>query len=165
MSVGLSITVDGLAPALAFVDGVARLDEDALLTTIGATGEMQTRRRIEEEKTAPDGSAWPANRAGTSILLQTGSNLRDSIAFDVGAGATEWGASWEYAHVHQDGAVIEPRHGRALKFWWVDGGSTAFAVVKQVTIPRREFVGLSQANRSEIVDVVTDFLGVTGGGR
>jgi phage virion morphogenesis protein len=143
------------------IDGLARLDEDALLTTIGATGEMQTRRRIEEEKTAPDGSAWPANRAGTSILLQSGSNLRDSIAHDVGGGATEWGASWEYAHVHQDGAVIKPRDAKRLSF--MIGGERVFA--RQVTIPARSFVGLSEANKSEIVDVVTDFLGVLGGGR
>lgn len=161
MSVGMTITVDGLGPALALIDGVATLDENALLTTIGATGEMQTRRRIEEEKTAPDGAAWPANRAGTSILLQSGLNLRDSIAFDVAAGAAEWGSSWEFAHVHQDGAVIKPRDAKRLSF--AIGGERVFA--RQVTIPARPFVGLSEANKSEIVDVVTDFLGVLGGGR
>ena len=161
----LRITIDGLEAAIGAIAGLAELDEDELLTAIGAEGESQTRRRIEEEKTAPDGTPWKPNRAGTPILLASGNNLRDSVAYVVGAGYAEWGASWEYAHVHQDGAVIKPRHGKALKFWWVAGGHTNFAVVKSVTIPARPFVGLSDDNRRDIHDVVTDFLGVVAGGR
>lgn len=84
--VGLSITVGDLAAANALIARFAELDEAALLETVGTIGESQTRRRIEEEKTGPDGEAWPPNLEGNPILLRSGRHLRDSIAFEVGAG-------------------------------------------------------------------------------
>jgi len=140
------------------MDGV-RIDvhDDELLTAIGAVGEMQTRRRIEEEKTAPDGTAWPANRAGSSILLDTGENLLASIAFVVGSGEVSWGSSWEFAHVHQDGAVIEPKNAKALAIP-VPGGE--FRLVRKAVVPPRPFVGLSDDNAAEMLDVITDALGL-----
>ncbi len=152
--IAITIEVHDLAAANALIGRFADLDEAALLTTIGGIGEMQTRRRIEEEKTAPDGTAWAANREGTSILLRSGEHLRDSLAFEVGAGEVSWGSSWEYAHVHQEGAVINAK-GKGLSF--VSGGKRRFA--KRVTIPARPFVGLSTANGTEIEQVVTDWLG------
>lgn len=153
---GVSITIEvrDLAAANALIARFASLDEATLLTAVGTIGETQTRRRIEEEKTAPDGSAWSANREGTSILLRTGEHLRDSIAFEVGAGEVSWGSSWEYAHVHQDGMVIKPKSANVLIF--TSGGKKRGA--KQVTIPARPFVGLSAANGTEIEEVVVDWL-------
>lgn len=153
---GVAITIDvhSLAAANALIGRFADLDETALLTSIGGIGEMQTRRRIEEEKTAPDGTPWKPNREGTSILLRSGEHLRDTIAFEVGSSEVSWGSSWEFAHVHQYGAVITAK-GKGLSF--MSGGKRRFA--KKVTIPAREFVGLSSANGTEVVEVVTDWLG------
>jgi phage gpG-like protein len=148
------IEVGSLAAASALVSRFAHLDEAALLTTIGPVGESQTRRRIEEEKTAPDGTPWPPNKAGTSILLQTGRHLRDSIAHNVSAPDVEWGSSWEFAHVHQNGATIVPKGAEALSF--EIGGRRVHA--KRVTIPPRAFVGLSDDNGREIEEVTTNFL-------
>lgn len=154
---GVSITIDiaGLERAIGVVARFAHVDEPALLETVGAIGEMQTRRRIEEEKTSPDGAPWKANREGTSILLRSGEHLRDSIAFEVGSGLVRWGSSWQYAHVHQNGATITPKAKPALSF--MSGGTRRFA--KKVTIPARPFAGVSAANATEIERVVTDFLG------
>ncbi|MBX3506840.1 MAG: phage virion morphogenesis protein [Parvibaculum sp.] len=155
MSVTIIVDASGLDVAVEAIGRYADLDENELLSIIGDIGESQTRRRIESEKTAPDGSAWPPNQAGTSILLQTGSNLRDSVAYNVGAGEVQWGASWEHAHIHQFGATIKPKSADRLVF--MVGGKKRFA--KQVTIPARPFVGLSADNAQEITDIVTDFLG------
>jgi len=130
-------------------------EPSALMTGIAALGESQTRRRISEEKTAPDGAAWKPNAEGTSILLQTGQHLLQSIASEASADVAEWGATWEYAHVHQDGAVIKAKNAKALGF--SIGGK--FVSVKQVTIPARPFVGLSADNEAEMEELITDFLG------
>lgn len=127
-----------------------------LMTTLGALGESQTRRRIAEEKTAPDGTPWKPNLEGTSILMKTGQHLLASCAFTASATEAEWGAAWEYAHVHQDGMTIIPKNKSRLVF--TVGGVKVFA--KEVTIPARPFVGLSADNISEIIDVVTDHFGV-----
>lgn len=154
MSVSVLVEAANLPFAAAIVSRFAHIDENALLTTIGGVGEMQTRRRVEEEKRDPDGTPWPPNREGTSILLRTGEHLRDSLAFELGAGEVRWGSSWEHAHVHQEGAVITPKNARALSF--LAGGRRRFA--KKVTIPARRFVGLSTENGREIEEITTDWL-------
>ncbi len=154
MSVGISIEVHNLAAASSLIARFAELNEAALLETIGSIGEEQTRRRIEEEKTSPDGEPWAPNAEGGSILFRTGEHLRDSIAFEVGSSEVSWGSSWEYAHVHQDGAVISAKSARALSF--LVGGRRRSA--KRVTIPKREFVGLSAANGQEIEQVTIEWL-------
>lgn len=154
---GVSLTIEmaEFDAALARIGPVLAFDTGDLAAEIGALGESQTRRRITDEKTAPDGTPWQANRAGTSILHQTGRNLLDSAGFISDADSAEWGLSWEYAHVHQDGAVIEPRTAKVLAFEGADGAVFA----KKVTIPARPIVGLSDANRAEMADLVTDFFG------
>jgi len=136
---------------------IKHLDPDTaeMMTAIGALGESQTRRRITDEKTAPDGTPWKENWTGTSILLATGQHLLSSITNIASADEAEWGSSWELAHVHQDGAVITPKNAKALVF--NVGGKLIHA--KKVTVPAREFVGLSSDNEREMVELVTDIWG------
>lgn len=155
MAVRIEVAISGLERALGAIAGLARLPEDELLSAIGALGESQTRRRVEETKTGPDGQAWPPNIEDHSILLETGRHLRDSITFVVGAGEVAWGAGWEFAHVHQFGAVIRPKDAPKLVFQLA--GRTVHAA--KVTIPARPFVGLSEADVGEIRELVTDMLG------
>lgn len=154
---GVSITVDvrALDAAIARIGRLDDFDGGELMSSIGALGESQTRRRISDEKTSPDGAAWPPNRKGTSILVETGQHLLQSIAWTSSATEAEWGSSWEFAHVHQFGATIVPKNAEFLVF--DAGGGTVFA--KQVTIPARPFVGISGENAEEITELATDFLG------
>ena len=160
-AIGVSIAVDAASfeAARARLHAFVSFDPAPLMEAIAALGESQTRRRLTDEKTAPDGTPWKANWAGTPILTDTRQHLLASLAFYASAEEAVWGASWEFAHVHQEGAVITPRYGQALKFWFVKGGHTEFVVAKSVTIPARPFVGLSTENRAEIEDLVTDHFG------
>jgi len=155
---GVSITIDltGIDQALAalsrLVSGVG--DED-MMSAIGAIGESQTRRRIQSEKSGPDGQAWPPNLEGTSILLRSGQHLLGSIAWTASATHAEWGASWEFAHVHQFGATIVPKQAKQLSF--VVGGRRVNT--KKVTIPPRPFIGISDDNARQLLQIVTDHFG------
>lgn len=155
MSASIVIDINDLNLSADKIAALAHVDPSDLMTNIGAIGESQTRRRITDEKTAPDGTPWPPNRAGTSILLRTGEHLLGSVAFVSSSDEAEWGASWEYAHVHQDGMVIKPKDAKRLVFML--GDKQVFA--RQVTIPPRPFIGLSEDNRTEISEIVTDWLG------
>lgn len=155
---GISIAVDASSFERIFKQLKPLLDLNAndLMSAIGAIGESQTRRRLSDEKTAPDGTPWKENSAGTSILTQTGQHLLGSIAWSASASEAEWGAAWEYAHVHQDGMTITPKNGKALIF--SIGGKVVHA--QKVVMPARPFIGLSDENAREIVEVVTDYLGI-----
>lgn len=155
----VSIVIDGgkgLEHALKMLKRFTHFEPAELMTTLGALGESQTRRRISEEKTAPDGTSWAPNLREGDILVETGQHLLASIGWTASAEQAEWGAAWEYAHVHQYGATIKPTDKARLVFSM--GGATIFA--KQVTIPARPFVGLSSENEQEIIDTVTDYFGV-----
>lgn len=155
MSVSIVIDADDLAEAINRLSGLVTFDSEDLMTAIAGTGLRQTERRIDWEKTAPDGTPWEPNAEGTSILVRTGENLLKSLAWKASDDTAEWGATWENAHVHQDGAVIVPKDAKALTFKL--GGQVVAA--QKVTIPARPFIGLSADNEAEILELVTDYLG------
>lgn len=161
MTDGVRIEVDmaDLARVDALVTRLAEFDAGELVAEIVQLGEAQTRKRIESGGPAPDGTPWKPNYAGTPILMQTGRHLHDSIASFAQGETGEWGAAWEFAHVHQEGMVITPKNGAALKFWFQKGGFVEFVMAKQVTIPARPFVGVSDEDATEIRELVTDYLG------
>jgi phage gpG-like protein len=156
MSVSVILEKGNLPQGVLAIRQLSELDEEQLMTDVAALGESQTRRRIESGGPAPDGTAWKPNIAGTPTLRQTGRHLLDSIASRASAVEAEWGASWEFAHVHQDGAVILPKTAAALRFQLPGRGWVA---AKKVTIPARPFVGLSSEDAREIEELVTDVLG------
>lgn len=159
--IGVSIAVDQaiVGDAMRRLGSLVDFHGATLMEEIAALGETQTRRRLTDEKTAPDGTPWQPNRAGTSILTDTGQHLLASVASFSDDDSATWGAAWEFAHIHQEGAVITPKTARALAFPGA-GGKTVFA--KTVTIPARPFVGLSAANRAELEELITDHFGRLG---
>jgi phage gpG-like protein len=157
MDFGVKIEVDrnDLAAINALVTGLSDFDAGPLVAEIVQLGENQTRKRIESGGPGPNGQAWPPNQTGTPILFRTGRHLHDSIASSSSGTSGEWGAAWEFAHVHQEGAVITPKSAGRLVFML--GDKRVFA--KKVTIPARPFVGVSAEDAEEIKELVTDYLG------
>ncbi|MBI1495399.1 phage virion morphogenesis protein [Halocynthiibacter styelae] len=152
---GVAVTVveEGLAQATDRLTRLTVLDKHELLDTVGRLAQLQTRRRIRDEKTAPDGTPWKANYRGSSLLHDQG-NLHDSIDYRVSGGDVEVGSSLVYAAIHHFGGVIKPKNAKALAF---TAGGENF-VVQSVTMPARPYLGLSSDNRDEIESVVADFI-------
>lgn len=127
---------------------IGRLDSfaDGLIDEVGYSmaglGESQTRRRLAEEKTAPDGEPWApwspgyarTRRRGQS-LLQAGGDLIDSIASDYAGGEAYWGSNLVYAAIHQAGGDSSMAPGPA-------------------GIPERPYLGISDENREEIYETL-----------
>ncbi|WP_319775495.1 phage virion morphogenesis protein [Breoghania sp.] len=158
MSVRFTLDAGDLDDAIVRLRPLFDFEPASLMEAIAALGESQTRRRIESEKAAPDGTPWQENLEGTPILRRTGRHLLDSVASYATGDEAVWGAGWEHAHVHQDGMTIVPKAAGKLAFK-VAGN---FVMADEVTIPARPFVGISEDNQSEIVDLVTDYLGLGG---
>lgn len=151
--VALEITSTGLDEALLKIDGLADAPRAELMEGIGRLVQEQTRRRIEEEKTAPDGSAWRPNLAGTPLLYASGA-LSRSIDYAASEESVQVGTGLVYARPHQDGAVIEPKNAPALAFRL--GNRLIFS--KRVRLPARPYVGLSADNQNEIVEAAEDWV-------
>ncbi len=151
--VALEITSTGLDEALLKIDGLVDAPRAELMEGIGRLVQEQTRRRIEEEKTAPDGSAWKPNLAGTPLLYASGA-LSRSIDYAASEESVQVGTGLIYARPHQEGAVIEPKSAPALAFRL--GNRLIFS--KRVRLPARPYVGLSADNQNEIVEAAEDWV-------
>lgn len=109
----------------------------AVLEATGATVERQTKVRIASTKTAPDGARWAPLAASTvkqkgnrNILVDVG-RLAGSISYSVAGDVVIVGTSVSYAGFHQ-------------------GGTSR--------MPQREFLGLSEANVSEVETVAASVI-------
>lgn len=145
MSGAGTIRITAVSPSLHRVrlklDKLSRMGTENLLDRVGALIESQTRRRISEERTDPDGRPWKKldlvyaarKRRGTKrdpastgdILVRYGRML-DSVTHNVNDDEIEIGASVDYAP-------------------FVDFD--------------RPFLGLSRDNEKELDDELDDWLG------
>jgi phage virion morphogenesis protein len=110
-------------------------DRHQLLEEIGAEVESQTRRRISEEKTSPDGEKWPAwsdayaaTRHEGQSLLEAEGYLLDSLQFAVSGDQVEVGSNLVYAAIQEFGGAEVGKPG----------------------LPARSYLGLSDENAADV---------------
>ena len=131
-----------------------------LMRDIAALGEASTRQRFRTE-TGPDGQRWkPSLRAqmtGGRTLTKDG-HLAGSLSARHGADFAEWGVNRIYAAILHFGGIIRAK-GKALKFALPGGG---FAVVKAVRMPARPYLGASDADRRDILDLIAARINAAG---
>ncbi|CAN0654336.1 phage virion morphogenesis protein [Nitratireductor aquimarinus] len=150
----LDVTAHGLDEAILAIEGIADAPRQELMEGIARLVQEQTRTRIEEEKTAPDGAAWKPNRAGTSTLYQSG-DLSASIDYRATETSALVGSGLIYARIHQDGGVIKAKNAKALAFQI----GNRLVMTNSVTIPRRQYLGLSADNQRDIIEAAEDWVG------
>ena len=141
MSVGIQIEWQGAEAFRKAMRGLANPDIDDLLNRVGAEVESQTRRRISDEKTDPEGNPWPdwsdrykKTREAQHSLLESEGNLLDTIQYLVGNNEVEVGSNLVYA---------------AHQFFGSEGDGG---------IPARQALGISDENDADIQAIIEDWL-------
>lgn len=128
-------------------------DQRPVMREIQAIGEASTRERFRTE-TGPDGKRWaPSLRAqlsGGRTLTQDG-HLADSISGSYGSNYAEWGVNRIYAAIQQFGGTIRAKTAGALRFTLANGQGVS---VQSVTLPARPYLGISDDNAEDILDVI-----------
>ena len=160
MSLGVRVHID---PDSAVTSALARLaldrdDKFALLDQIGITLSENARLRFGDQ-VSPDGAPWkPSFRA----IAQGGETLRDtgvlmnSITHQIlGADAVEYGTNVPYATAMHYGAHIKATNAPYLSFKVPGFG---WVKKKEVNIEGRPFLGLSNEDEQQVVDVIDHFL-------
>lgn len=153
---GVSINLfDQLTPALQqaaeavgdLSKPMAQISEDWLETT-------RTRFVLQFD---PAGIPWKPRRdpENSNPLLFKSGDLRNQLDNDSGPdfaeiGVQATGGPAEYAAIHNFGGVVRPKKGKALR--------TPFGVFAQIVIPKRQFIGASDADQANAVRILTDHL-------
>ena len=152
--VSFQVTTSGMEAALSRLNRLSSLDKHELMDGLGRLGQMQTRRRLEVEKTSPGGAEWKKTTDGRAALFVGGTHLSRSIDYISGETEARWGSGWIGARIHQFGGVIVPVNAKCLAF--KIGAQTLFR--KKVTIPARPYVGMSEANKTDMVLTAWEFI-------
>lgn len=138
-------------------------DPAPAMRDIAAIGETTTRLRFRSQ-TGPDGQRWkPSLRAqlcGGRTLTKDG-HLAGSISANAGRDYAKWGVNRIYAAIHQFGGIIRAKSAGALKFKLPGGG---FAIVKSVRMPARPYLGINDADRNDILDILERRISAAAGG-
>ncbi len=140
MSIGYKLSLAELSEVNKFIESLVSIDTSDLLLSLAIEGENQTRRRLSEEKKAPDNSAWPewsfkyllTRHQGHSLLMSSG-GLLDSITSDADTHTAIWGSNKVYAATHQFGDAAR-------------------------NIPKREYLGLSDENFADMQAIANDWI-------
>ncbi|AGF75843.1 phage virion morphogenesis protein [Bartonella vinsonii] len=158
VSTHIEIYETGLEAALAFLQKGADTSMGALAQGVGRLLQESTRRRIQSEKTSPQGEKWKNNYARTSTLYASGA-LSRSIDMVASPEKVIIGSGLVYARIHQLGGVIRPKNGSTLRFFLKSGKAHRFVRARQVTMPARPYLGLSEGNKVEVIKAAEDWLG------
>lgn len=124
-----------------------------LLANVGAAMVSSTVQRFVDG-VDPDGTAWEKSGRGGKTLVDT-ALLQNSISAAVTFDSVLWGSNLEYARIHQKGGTIKPKKGKYLKFKGRDGNDV---FVKEVTMPKRAYLGVNDDDKEEMAAIVGDFL-------
>ena len=65
------------------------------------------------------------------------------------------GTNLPYAYIHQKGGIIRPKSKKSLKFKTPSG---KFIAAKQVKIPARPYLGISEQDQADAQAAIADFL-------
>lgn len=145
--IGVSVTMadDAVRTALARVQ--ARTGNlEPMLDVVGAAQVTSTQERFEAQR-GPDGQAWrglaertlelrQARGASSPQILRDSGELYDSLTHQAEPTQVAWGSNRAYARIHQLGGQA----GRGRKS----------------TIPAREFLGLSDDDRAEVLRIARE---------
>lgn len=133
-------------------------DKRGLFDAIGAALVSSTQSRFETE-TDPEGNPWPDSirklTLGGRTLTETAA-LAQSITHEPTESSVAVGTNLIYAAIHQLGGIIRPVTAQKLAFRLPGGG---FAMVDEVEMPARPFLGLDQDDEAEIRALAADWLG------
>ena len=159
---GASLTArfEGLDQVQAALREMARLGRQpaTLLRPIGAILASNTKDRFDAG-TDPTGQRWAplhpaylAVKRGPSVL-KASLQLQKSITFRVAGDELAIGTNKVYAAIHQFGGTIRPKKpgGRLI---FRDAAGQAWGAARQVTIPARPYLGISDGDARDILDTV-----------
>lgn len=155
----------------AFQAAVAKLGgglSTGVMRAIGDALVKETQLRFERG-VDPFGVAWkPLNPAYAAIkrgpgILRQGRYLQRFITRETQGNTITVGSNRIYAAVHQFGATIKPKNGKALAFRLGKAGprggkGSGLVFARSVTIPARPYLGFGPADRRAVMETLEGFV-------
>lgn len=120
-----------------------------LMNDIGEALVSSAKMRFETETDVAGNPFIKGYKVSGKTLTDSGT-LRRSIIHNANINEVIYGSNLEYARIHNDGGIIKATNKKALKFK-VNG---KWVTKKQVIIPKREFIGISNDDKLEAMEMI-----------
>ena len=143
--VGIQWQFVDMAALNARIDHMANMDMRPLMDAVGAEVETQTKRRIHDEKTTPEGEAWEPWSDRYAKTRTSGQSLLESEG-DLVQGITHV--------VEMQGKEVDIGSNLIYARMMNDGG----AAIGKPWMLAREYLGISASNRNDLIGVVNTWL-------
>lgn len=134
-------------------------DRHQLYGIFGETLRSRHRDRMKAQLT-PDGSKWKplqswysSTKSSNRVLHKTG-ELQNTLAYNILPNGLEFGSNRPYAAIHHFGGVIKPKRKKALML----GANAQFGFAKQVKIPARPWLGVSNKDGDVLLKKTENYL-------
>lgn len=139
------------------IQNLSTLEKKELNEALSEVLRTGTIERFENQED-PEGNRWQnsirVNVQGGTTLTQT-ARLRNSIATTANEQGFAVGTNVKYAAIHQLGGTIRAKTSRGLIFK-ING---KFVRKKEIEIPSRPFLGISDEDKREIQSTVENYIG------
>lgn len=110
-----------------------------------------------DAQTSPDGKKWQQTQSwykSSGKILQQRGYLRNTLRYQIQTDGLEFGSNRPYAAIHHFGGVIKPKRKKALKL----GAKAEFGFAKQVKIPSRPWLGVSNKDGDVLLKKTENYL-------
>jgi len=152
------VTVDDLEARQAL--GRLQAGGEDLTPLMDAVGRRLVSGIVErfERGEAPDGTPWTPSRrvqaeGGTTLNLR--GHLRTSFTHRPGRDYVDVGSNLVYAAPHHFGATIRAKTSKGLRF---KGSGGQWVTKREVRLPLRPILGVSEDDRLGVSDTIADFI-------
>lgn len=128
-------------PISKLLDGLEQLKNGKARAVLLKNLAVESRTQVMDsfrESRDPYGNTWKSVGRGGQALIKTG-RLRASIRGEALSHSFRVSTNAIYAAIHNYGGVIRAKSGEYLRFKW-GRGKNDWATVREVTIPKRQFI-------------------------
>ena len=150
----ISITTNLDSVSTSFKEKLRSINKNEMMDEVAFYMENEMRKRFDTE-TDYEGNDWEKLKLRKGKILSDTGALKGSLGIaKIEGNSVSVFSNLVYAKIHDEGGVIKAKNVKALH--WKIGKDKYFA--KSVTIPKRQFSGISDKNKEDLKKIINDYL-------
>nr|DAX50181.1 MAG TPA: virion morphogenesis protein [Caudoviricetes sp.] len=151
MKINIKTNIDSVSTS--FKEKLRSINKGEMLEEVAFYMENEMRKRFDTE-TDYQGNKWEKLKLREGKILSDTGMLKGSLGTaEIKGNTVTVFSNLVYAKIHDEGGVIKAKNFKALH--WKIGEEKYFA--KSVTIPKRQFSGVSDKNKEDLIKIINEY--------
>ena len=151
MKINIKTNINSVSTS--FKEKLRSINKGEMLDEVAFYMENEMRKRFDTE-TDYQGNKWKKLKLREGKILSDTGMLKGSLGTaEIKGNTVTVFSNLVYAKIHDEGGTITPKSAKALYF--KVGGKDYFS--KSVTIPKRQFSGVSDKNKEDLIKIINEY--------